>query len=380
MLASLNHPNIAQIHGLEEADGVRALVLELVEGPTLEERLRAQQQAQDSRLKAQARPEPQARSQEPQKPFARIREPAAGLAVSEALDIARQIADALEAAHEHGIIHRDLKPANIKVRDDGTVKVLDFGLAKALHGEVAGADAATSPTLSVAATRAGVILGTAAYMSPEQARGKLVDKRADLWAFGCVLYEMLTGRRAFEGNEVSDTLAAVLRAEPDWAALPADVPPAIPTLLKRCLAKDRRDRVGDVAVALFVLKEQASLAAVDTGVGGGPARTGAPAYAGWRRVALLAAATLAFGAALAGTSVWLAMRPAPPRVARVTITPTGTAALTLEGNDRDLTITPDGTRVVYVGNTGRQLFVRPLDQLEPTPIATGTLRGVFTAP
>jgi serine/threonine protein kinase len=188
-LASLNHAHIAQIYGLDESSGVRALVMELVEGPTLADRL------------------------------------AHGpIPLAEALPIARQIADALEAAHEQGIIHRDLKPANIKVKDDGTVKVLDFGLAKLVTPEASGpgalAGVSQSPTLTTpAATLAGVILGTAAYMSPEQAKGRAVDKRCDIWAFGCVLYEMLTGTRAFEGDDVSDTLAAILRGEPSWTAL-----------------------------------------------------------------------------------------------------------------------------------------------------------------
>src|SRR5688572_18727908 len=202
VLASLNHPNIAAIYGLEESDGVRALVLELVEGPTLADRI------------------------------------AHGpMSLEDALPIAKQIADAIEAAHEQGIIHRDLKPANIKVRSDGTVKVLDFGLAKAL--EPAGALAASasmSPTITTPVmTEAGMILGTAAYMSPEQAKGKAVDKRSDIWAFGCVLYEMFTGRRAFEGDGVSDTLARILMKEPNWTALPATFPPAVVTVLQACL-------------------------------------------------------------------------------------------------------------------------------------------------
>ena len=173
VLASLNHPNIAAIHGLEESDGIRALVLELVEGPTLADRIK-------------------------QGP----------IPLDEALPVAKQIAEALEAAHEQGVIHRDLKPANVKVKADGTVKVLDFGLAKAFQPETAAGDASQSPTLTAAATQAGVIIGTAAYMSPEQAKGKAVDKRADVWAFGAVVYEMLTGNRAFAGADVSDTLAA----------------------------------------------------------------------------------------------------------------------------------------------------------------------------
>jgi serine/threonine protein kinase len=207
LLASLNHTNIAAIHGLEESGGVTALVMELAEGSTLADRI----------------------SKGP-------------IPLDEALAIARQIAEALEAAHEKGIIHRDLKPANIKVTPEGAVKVLDFGLAKALEGEAAVADASQSPTLSLAATKAGVILGTAAYMSPEQARGKSVDKRADIWAFGCVLFETLTGRQLFSGDTVSDTLAAVLTREPEWTT----IPPGVNPLLRRCLEKDPKNRCRDI--------------------------------------------------------------------------------------------------------------------------------------
>ncbi|MCH6554059.1 MAG: serine/threonine protein kinase [Acidobacteria bacterium] len=207
VLASLNHPNIASIYGLEESDGIRCLVLELVEGPTLAERI------------------------------------AAGpLPTEEALNIARQIAEALEAAHEKGIIHRDLKPANVKVTPEGTVKVLDFGLAKALEDDPSSIDISKSPTLSVAATQAGLILGTAAYMSPEQAKGKRVDKRTAVWAFGAVVYEMLTCRKAFPGDDVSETLAAVLKTEPDWSFLAPDVPAGLLTILRRCLEKDSKKR------------------------------------------------------------------------------------------------------------------------------------------
>ena len=228
VLASLNHPNIAQIYGLEESGDVRALVLELVEGSTLAD------------LIAQG-----------------------AIPLDEAIAIARQIADALEAAHEAGVIHRDLKPPNVKVREDGTVKVLDFGLAKAL-GDDRDGDPSESPTslrqgsglagaLTTAATRAGVIMGTAAYMSPEQAKGKRVDKRADIWGFGAVLFEMLTGTRPFAGEDVSETLAYVLTKEPDWSALPGDVPPSLRTYLMRCLEKDPRQRIrdaGDLRLAM----------------------------------------------------------------------------------------------------------------------------------
>ncbi|MEX2385626.1 MAG: serine/threonine-protein kinase [Thermoanaerobaculia bacterium] len=222
MLASLNHPNIATIHGVEDSGGAPALVMELVEGPTLEDRI----------------------AQGP-------------IPVEEALPIAREIAEGLDYAHERGIIHRDLKPANVKLTGDGKVKILDFGLAKALD-PVAGAsspDMTRSPTITAAATQAGVILGTAAYMSPEQARGKPADKRSDIWAFGCVLWEMLTGKRLFHGETVSDTLAAVLRADIDWETLPAGTPPAIRRLLERCLERDPKRRLRDVGEARIVMEE-----------------------------------------------------------------------------------------------------------------------------
>ena len=214
VLASLNHPNIAAIHGLEESGDSPALVLEYVPGPTLQDRI------------------------------------AKGpIPLDEALPIARQIAEALEAAHEQGIIHRDLKPANVKVKEDGTVKVLDFGLAKALQPEMSDIDAANSPTMTAAATKAGIILGTAAYMSPEQARGKTVDKRADIWAFGVVLFEMLTGRQVFDGTDISLTLAAVLRQDLDWTELPSDTPHSIRRLLRRCLERDHKRRLPEIGTA-----------------------------------------------------------------------------------------------------------------------------------
>jgi serine/threonine protein kinase len=224
VLASLNHPHIAAIYGIEESGRTRALVLEIVEGQTLAERIKERA--------------------------------GRGLAIDETVAIARQIADALEAAHGQGIIHRDLKPANVKMRTDGTVKVLDFGLAKPFDaaGAAQSSSVSRSPTLT-AATGMGIILGTAAYMSPEQARGKPVDKRADIWAFGCVLYEMLTGVRAFAGEEVSDTLAFVITRDVDWPALPPDTPSSLRRLLRRCLEKDPKRRLADIADARVELEE-----------------------------------------------------------------------------------------------------------------------------
>lgn len=256
VLASLNHPNIGGIHGVEDAAGVRALVLELVEGPTLADRI----------------------AQGP-------------IPLDETLAIARQIADALEAAHEHGVIHRDLKPANIKLRADGAVKVLDFGLAKPSEAAVSASGLSMSPTItSPAMTMAGVILGTAAYMSPEQAKGKPVDERADVWAFGCVLYEMLTGQRPFAGEDVSDALALVLTKEPDWGMLPAALSPSLRVILQRCLAKDPKQRIrsiGDVRLALD--------GAYGVLVYGGPPAPGAMAPRSLMWVDRTGRATTAFG-------------------------------------------------------------------------------------
>src|SRR5665213_1283914 len=222
VLAALNHPNIAAIYGLEKTPDFTALVMELVEGEDLSQRIAK-----------------------------------GAIPLDEALPIAKQIAKALEAAHEQGIIHRDLKPANIKVRTDGTVKVLDFGLAKAMEPAAGSSPSMSmSPTITTPAmTHAGMILGTAAYMSPEQARGKTVDKRADIWAFGAVLFEMLTGKRAFPGEDITDTLANVLKSEADWRAFPSNVPLAIRTLVQRCLEKDRHQRIADISTALFLISD-----------------------------------------------------------------------------------------------------------------------------
>jgi serine/threonine-protein kinase len=345
VLASLNHPNVAAIYGFEESTAVHALVLELVEGPTLAERI----------------------AQGP-------------IPLDEALLIARQLAEALEAAHEHGVIHRDLKPANIKVTSDGVVKVLDFGLAKLTapgdqNGPHLPNNLSLSPTItSPAMTGIGVILGTAAYMSPEQAKGREAGKRSDVWAFGCVVYEMLTGRRAFDGEDITEVLGAVVRLEPRWDALPSDVPQSLRTLLQRCLVKDRRARIADIAAALFVLNHQANVAATDATE---PTRW--PPRPLWRGLVAPIASALVIGIVV-GVSVWFVTRPAAPHVQRFTIAAPAELASSVE---RSLAITPDGTRVVYVGNNNRQLFVRPLDQLEPEPIATTAnraLRGIFISP
>ncbi|MGE0363627.1 MAG: protein kinase [Vicinamibacterales bacterium] len=326
VLASLNHPNIAHVHGLEDAGDTRALVMELVEGPTLADRLTK-----------------------------------GALPLDEVMPIATQIAEALEAAHEQGIIHRDLKPANVKVRDDGTVKVLDFGLAKAVEapGASSAGPATESPTFtSPAMTQAGVILGTAAYMSPEQAKGRPVDKRSDVWAFGCVLYEMLAGARPFEGEDMTDVLGAVVRLEPDWARLPATTPPPIRALVQGCLVKDRRHRVGDVAAALFVLRQAASAPSSAAGVAatrGASARRAAPVAA----ASLLAGALLAagLGAALFGLGVVGSAESA----VETPITRFAVSAPEAISPSNRPAISPDGRRLVF--RADNELWMRALDAL-----------------
>jgi len=248
VLASLNHPNIAAIHGLEDSAGVRALVMELVDGPTLAERLSATQPL--TRPASGGPPSPLGRGAGGEGSHSSC------MPVDEVLPIAKQIAEALEYAHEKGIIHRDLKPANVKITSEGTVKVLDFGLAKALDVEASvSSSISNSPTLTAAATQAGMILGTAAYMSPEQAKGKSVDRRADVWAFGGVLFEMLSGRRAFEGESTTDTLAAVIKSEPNWDELPRDIPASIRRLIERCLTKDPKHRLQAIGEARIAIED-----------------------------------------------------------------------------------------------------------------------------
>ena len=268
LLASLNHPNIGAIYGVHESDqGVRALVLELVEGETVAERI-ARHAAPD-------------------------RSPR-GLPIDDVVAIARQLTDALEAAHERGIVHRDLKPANIKITPDGRVKVLDFGLARAMSGPESGPDVSSGTAAAATTTRVGVLLGTAAYMSPEQARGRAIDKRTDIWAFGCVVYEMLTGMRAFGGADIAETLANVIRGEPDWSALRADAPRALRTCLLRCLEKDPDRRIRDIADARLAME-----GAFDAPVGGRDGRRERRsahwlvAYGGWAVAALVALAAAA---------------------------------------------------------------------------------------
>ena len=353
VLASLNHPHIAQIYGIEESAPVRAIVMELVGGRTLAELIAGETRTNQVPGKSQ------------------------GLGLADALPIARQIAEALVAAHDLGIIHRDLKPANIKITDDGTVKVLDFGLAKPTGDDASrNANIADSPTLtSPAATALGLILGTAAYMAPEQAKGQRVDKRADVWAFGCVLYEMLSGRRAFGGDDVSDTLASLLKTDPDWRALPADLPGPIRLLIERSLVKDRRRRVGDISTALFLLNEAAVLAASPSS---GPA---APRRAiGWGVAA--AAVCLVAGAALATIGWQTFGRPAPPAVQRVSLAlPADRTVDFFWFPNQSIAISPDGTQVAYVSaNPGApperstQLRVRSLASL-----AIRDLPGTFLA-
>jgi serine/threonine-protein kinase len=356
LLAALNHPHIASIYGVEDSSDVRALVLELVEGETLADRLARQSGSSTSPLP-----------------------------IDEAISMGKQIADALDAAHSQGIVHRDLKPSNIKVKPDGTVKVLDFGLAK-LNGPNVSATMASTITSPPMHTEVGMILGTPAYMAPEQARGLPADKRSDIWAFGCILYEMLTGRRLFDGEHSSDTIALVLTKDPDWRTLPSAVPAAIRTLLRRCFERDPRNRLADAATARFVLEEVGALSATRdaTNVPGGEY---ADRRRWWTRIASVAAGALVVGAITAGSFVWMRTQADEPRLVRTSIPLTGTTTVTvsalrdLSSATPDLALTPDGSRIVYVGNNGTQLFVRRLDSLEPVVIAEGLqLRNPFVSP
>ena len=376
LLAALNHPHIAAIHGFEEANpstgsgqaAVRFLVLELVEGGSLADKL-----AFGSELRASGTTQ----SLEPK---------AQSLPVNEALAIARQIVEALEAAHEKGIIHRDLKPGNIMLTPDGQVKVLDFGLAKSEASEAGqtGAGGLThSPTLSMGITHAGLILGTAAYMSPEQAKGRAADKRSDVWAFGCVLYEMLAGKRAFDGEDVTEIIAAVVRGEPDWNALPSDVPDQIRLLIRRCLEKDRRARIGDISVARFLMTETIGSRQSPEPEAEGPKPENQSPKPQSRRLVWAGIGLLAL-VAVVGVGGWAAMKPAPsasPQLARFAITLPVAQTLTISGLDRDIAISPDGSRIVYRVGNPPQLVVRAIDQLDATPIA-GTLnaRSPFISP
>ena len=336
VLASLNHPNIASIYGLEEAAGVQALVLELVEGPTLADRIK-------------------------QGP----------LSIDEALPIARQIAEALEAAHETGVIHRDLKPANIKVRQDGTVKVLDFGLAKELAGEAFGSDLTQAPTVTARGTREGELLGTPAYMSPEQARGQKTNRQTDIWSFGCVLYEMLTGAPAFHGATVSDTIVRVLEHVPDWTALPAATPDGLRRLLGTCLERDGRRRWRNIGDVGLVLQQSPS----------SPYTSHQPALEGtWtgRRIGIEVAVAASL---IAATAFWLGTddEPAPGDLfsgARFT------SITNFQGDEYDATISPDGRFVAFVAN-GEGVFDAWLSQVDtgsvsnPTLGQAGDVRGPF---
>ena len=333
VLAALNHPHIGAIYGLDEANGQQVLVLELVDGEGLDRRI--------------------ARGPIP---------------VDEALRIAKQIAEALEAAHEKGIIHRDLKPANIALTNDGNVKVLDFGLAKVT--EAAGGtsiDLADSPTMTSPAmmTGMGMILGTAAYMSPEQAKGRPAEKRSDVWAFGCVLYEMLTAKRAFEGEDVSDTLAFIITKEPYWDALPAGTPRPIRTLLRRCLEKDRKERLPDIAMARLEIKDALTAPAAEASLSGRRPR--------WSRALPWAVASLLLVAF--GLLSFIRFRDALPVAPAETRLDINTPPTT---NAESLALAPDGRKMVFTGTADSQsrLWLRSLDSVSTSPLR-GTEGAVY---
>ncbi len=336
-LASLNHPHIAAIYGFEKSAGLHALVMELVEGDDLSQRLAK-----------------------------------GAIPIDEALPIAKQIAEALEAAHEQGIIHRDLKPANIKVRPDGTVKVLDFGLAKAIEsrtgvGRRRSENTSMSPTITTPAmTQAGMILGTAAYMSPEQARGKPVDTRTDIWAFGCVLFEMLAGRRCFERlDSISDAIAAILTRDPDWRALPPNTPEPIRRLLRRCLNKNAAGRLHHLADARLEIEEALASPIASSTIHGSPAREGLVRAVPWMIAAALAAVVVALGIQFRMREPTRAAQP----VAQFEMNlPPGVEIY--QGASQVVAFSPAGTHVAFVGTFSglKQVYVRDLGRLDAVAV------------
>ena len=323
LLASLNHPNIATLYGFEQSNGVQFLVMELADGETLAERLR--------------------------------RGP---IPVEDALPIFKQIAEALEAAHEKGIIHRDLKPANIKVSSEGKVKVLDFGLAKAMSEDPVKSELSESPTITRDATATGVILGTAAYMSPEQARGKTVDKRTDIWAFGCCLYEALTGRMVFQGDTLSDTIAGILERDPDWKALPEPTTPGVRVVLRRCLQKDANRRLHDIADARIEMEE----ALTEPSMTPAEAIAHRPALRRWQAIPWIVAA---FATAVA---IWFVMLGSPPSTVTTRLR-LSTPPLNARGSA--LAISPDGRRLAFLADDSgtNKLFLHSMDKLDAEPVA-----------
>ena len=337
LLASLNHPNIATIYGLEESEGLNFLTLELVEGETLAGKLTS-----------------------------------GPLKVKDALEMCRQIAGALESAHEKGIIHRDLKPSNIKVTPEGKIKVLDFGLAKAFEvaevGDAAGMDPYKSPTLTVGSSRSGVIMGTAAYMSPEQARGKALDKRTDIWSFGCVFYELLTGQQLFKGETTSDMVAGILKQEPDWKALPKELPVRIRDLLRRCLQKDPNKRLHDIADARIEIEEAQSQPSAPTIESVVEIEEPQPAQRRW----LIPWSLTILMAVITVFAVWQWIKSPTPTSGNVSrfLLKIPFDQQFLSATGPDIVLSPDGKSFVYVGQgeSGRQLLVRRMDQLSAYPI------------
>jgi serine/threonine protein kinase len=324
VLASLNHTNIAAIHGLEEINSRHFLVMELVAGETLAERIKR-----------------------------------GAIPMEEALAIAKQIAEALEEAHEKGVVHRDLKPANIKVTPEGKVKVLDFGLAKAYDREQTDASVSNSPTISMAATNAGLILGTAAYMSPEQARGKILDRRTDIWALGCVLYEMLAGKPAFGGDDVTEILAAVVKSEPDWSLLPVPTPAPLRKLLRRCLEKDRKRRLESAADARFEIEEALTL----------PAAEASPRRESSRLAWIIAGAAALIAVGVALVHFREAPNAASPEMRTDIVTPATSDSISFA-------LSPDGKQIVFAASAdgASRLWLRPLASSTAQPLA-GTEGG-----